>query len=230
MAKSVDQQNSFKNARKDYRKYGMTGLDTVLHQVVDKLGLDRRLKEHALCSLWPDIVGSALASRSRAALIDPAANLVVSAQDASVAQELSMLRPKILSKVLEIARSLGVEVRGVRIDMRNYRTVQQPVLLEEENTLPEPSTQDLMKVELRPEDKHKLAEMKKDFESDAKEGQNVGYHESLLKIYEKQLKLERWRIEHGYPECSLCRTHVRKLRSSSQSGQQLCHICILNQG
>lgn len=229
MSKFAGQPGRYKNAQKDYRKYGMIGLDTVLHQVVDKLGLDRRLKEHALCSLWPNIVGSALAGRSHASLIDSAANLIVTAQDASVAQELSMLKPKILSKVLEMARSLGLEIKGVRIDLRNYRAVQQPSLQEEED-LAEPSAEELLQVELLPEDEYKLAEMKKEFALELAEGTRAAYHDNLLKIYEKQLKLERWRIQHGYPQCSACRTHVRKLRSTAPSSQPLCHICILSQG
>ena len=95
-------------------------MSNLMNKLVVKLGLDQRLKEHALMYLWPSVVGETFATNSRCLFIDNERKLVVSVKDASVGQELSLLRREILRKMQIAAHNLGVKIEGIRFDMKHF--------------------------------------------------------------------------------------------------------------
>ncbi len=82
----------------------MTSVNQVLNKVVGKLGLDRRLKEHALMSLWPSVAGEMFATCSRPLFLDHEGNIVIAVKDASVGQELSLLKVDLAKKMRAMPR------------------------------------------------------------------------------------------------------------------------------
>lgn len=101
-------------------KRALDSIDSVLTKLVGSLGLDKRLKEHALLSLWPLMIGEVFADKSRPLFLDYEGNLVIAVKDASVAQELSLLKPAIISKMRMAAQSMGLKVNGMRFDLKHY--------------------------------------------------------------------------------------------------------------
>ena len=101
-------------------KRSLDSIDNVLTKLVGSLGLDKRLKEHALLSLWPLMIGEVFADKSRPLFLDYEGNLVIAVKDASVAQELSLLKPAIVSKMRMAAQSMGLKVNGMRFDLKHY--------------------------------------------------------------------------------------------------------------
>jgi len=65
----------------------LSAVNNVLNQVMSKLGLDKRLREHTFLTLWPTFVNGAIADRSRPLFIDSDRNLVVSVADSATGQE-----------------------------------------------------------------------------------------------------------------------------------------------
>ena len=95
---------------------GIRKLDRVLTEVLPRSALAPGLREQDALSAWPDIVGPAIAGHSTAIAL--AQGVLLIAVDSSVwAQELSMLRPKILAAFDE---RLGPgHVRNLRFQSRH---------------------------------------------------------------------------------------------------------------
>jgi Dna[CI] antecedent, DciA len=112
------QDNSSRPIKRGRRS--LDSIDTVLSKFANSLGLDKRLKEHALLSLWPLMIGEVFADKSRPLFLDYEGNLVIAVKDASVAQELSLLKPAIISKMRMAAQSMNLKVTGMRFDLKHY--------------------------------------------------------------------------------------------------------------
>src|SRR5262249_4009977 len=142
----------------------LVSVDQVLNQVVAKLGLDRRLKEHAFMGLWPLVVGDQFAAKSRPIFIDSSLNLVVTVKDASVAQELSLMRSELLRKLKSAARGVGVSVSGLRFDLKQFHSSshldEQTPSTQAQPKRPGPTQEDLEAVLLTDEDVAQLDELK----------------------------------------------------------------------
>ena len=189
------------------KKAGLASVDKLLPDVLSKLGLDRRLKEHALMQIWSSLLPGAILQRSRPLFIDSQRNLVVAVSDASVAQELSLLKGKILRTLIETARSLGVELKGIRIDMKHYHKTAEPQE-PERLVLAQPDDKALNSLVLESQRKHLLLELE---DSLAASHDSVVKKEKVLHAFEMQLRLAQWRKENGYPLCEYCRNPVVRL-------------------
>jgi hypothetical protein len=91
-----------------------------LNDVAGSLNLEARLKEHAIMDIWPAVVGEPMAARTRVRQIDRQRNLVVSVKDAATGQELSLLKPRIMSKLISFADSQGIVLNGLRFDLKHF--------------------------------------------------------------------------------------------------------------
>jgi len=98
----------------------LASIDDVLSKLVSTMGLDRRLKEHALLNLWPIMIGPTFSEKSRPLFIDHEGNLVIAVKDASVAQELSLLKTEIIKKMRIAAHSMGLTINGMRFDLKHF--------------------------------------------------------------------------------------------------------------
>ena len=212
----------------------VSGINTVLNTVVANLGLDRRLREHALMSMWPQIAGEQLANKSRGLFIDCEGNLVVSAADGSVAQELSLMKPQLLKQVARFAASLKVEVRGMRLDLKHYHRPP-------DDALPEAATDylpasrpeddaDLMRIELTNEDALRIRCLQDELESQSQQASgaiSAAIRERIVKVFEQELRIRRWRRQQNYPLCQWCGDPVPRLHTvkTAHDNVRICPAC-----
>ena len=187
-------------------------MSNLMNKLVVKLGLDQRLKEHALMDLWPTIVGDAFAGKSRCLFIDSERKLVVSVQDASVGQELSLLRRDVMRKMQAAAAGLGVKIEGIRFDMKHFyqgASAQAELADAYVTQLSKPTPQDLQSVMLSEEEREQINSMRrgphdpslvKGFELSNK----MHLSERIATIFEHELRLKNWRLANGYPVCGEC--------------------------
>lgn len=158
------QESSERRAKRGKRS--LDSIDSVLSKLVNSLGLDRRLKEHALLSLWPLMIGEVFADKSRPLFIDYEGNLVIAVKDAAVAQELSLLKPAIISKMRMAAQSMNLKVNGMRFDLKHYYGGTPPVTdgdrfqAHKQPRRSEPTPQELSEITLSESDLQELAALK----------------------------------------------------------------------
>jgi hypothetical protein len=209
-------------------------LGSVLSGVMSGLALDRRLKEHTLINLWPTFVSSAIAQRSRPIFIDSSRLLVIAVADASCGQELSLSKTQVLAKLIPTGRALGVEIAGLRLDLKHYHRK------EEENfssaqpgrdRLPEPKEADLAQIILPQEDLDELRQLAEELKSGNGDPDLAA---RMLKLFEGELKLRQWQFLNGYPVCDACgnparKLHAKRLHSLNQTDEEpaarLCQVC-----
>ncbi len=217
--KKPNQSNWQKNRPKRPRA-SMQLVDKILPSVMTGLGLDRRMKEHALMQVWPSFLPVALSEKSRPLFMDNQQNLVISASNAAVAQEISLMKNKLLQSLKMTARSLGVELNGLRVEMKNYHQPLEPELAEAA-PLPQASEEDLDLVELNANDKQLIVDLSKQLAENSEF--ESGLKMKALKAYERQLRLAQWRRVMGFPVCPLCSNPVPRLYELDM--HKLCFSC-----
>jgi hypothetical protein len=197
----------------------MADVSTVLNRVMSKLGLDKRLREHTFLSLWPTFVPSAIADRSRPLFIDNERNLVISVADAATGQELSMMKSRVLSKVAPAARSLGIEIKGIRPDLKHYHSSSMMAAhpLASDDRLPAPTEEELDAITLNESELQELSNLTEELR-----GAQTGNR--MVKLYERELRIRRWRLAHKYPTCTECGNPVERLHKS-RTGADVCIAC-----
>lgn len=205
----------------------LSAVNSVLNRVMSKLGLDKRLREHTFMTLWPTFVSGAIGDRSRALFIDAERNLVVSVADASTGQELSMCKPRVLAKLAPAARSLGIEINGIRLDLKHYHSTQTMVThpLASDDRLPLPTEDDLSTVKLNDAE---AAEISKLAEELLKQNNSPVTRERMVKLFEREFRIRRFRLEHNYPQCETCTNPVERLHRKPFAGADKTHamVCI----
>ena len=186
-------------------------LDNVLSKVVSKMGLDRKLKEHAFMGLWPVIVGDFFAQKSRPLFIDSENVLVVTVKDASVGQELSLMKRDITRKLRQSAQGLGITINGVRFDLKNFhneRMESERLMVNRVIARPEPSDVELKDVVLDEVDLMQLSHLAEEMRTNTDPGVGISAElnlsERMLVLCERELRLKKWRISHDFPKCKDC--------------------------
>lgn len=206
----------------------MDMVNDVLSKVSSALGLDRRLREHTLASMWPTFVSGAVADRSRPLFIDSAKNFVVSVADASTGQELSMMKTKVLAQLIPSARALGIEIKGIRLDMKHFRElVADPSAnFVQHQAAPHPTDDELQAVELFNSDKEEIANLEADLAKG--EPQPAALHSRIVRLFELEMKLRRWRLENGFSPCQKCGVPADRLHRATvnEKSVNLCLACL----
>jgi hypothetical protein len=194
----------------------MTDVSSVLNRVVSKLGLDKRLREHTFLSLWPTFVPSSIADRSRPLFIDAERNLVISVADAATGQELSMMRSRVLAKVSAAARSLGIEISGIRPDLKHYHSNSTCVVhpLSSEERLPAPTEAELAAITLNESEHEEISKLAEELTAG---GGSADTNARMVKLY-----------EHKYPTCAECGNPVERLHKKETRGlpTAVCIACL----
>lgn len=202
-------------------------VNSVLNRVMSKLGLDQRLREHTFLTMWPTFVAGAIAERSRPLFIDAERNLVVSVADAATGQELSMSKPRVLAKLSPIARSLGIEIRGIRLDLKHYHSTTTGVThpLASDERLLAPSEEDLAAVSLDDGDRQEISKLAEELVSRTEDARIRG---RMVRLFERELRIRSWRLANGYPLCQHCANPVEHLHKKSTPGsdQTAALVCI----
>lgn len=205
----------------------LTELNNVLTRVVSKLGLDQRLREHTFLSLWPTFVSGPIADRSRPIFIDAERNLVISVADAATGQELSMAKARVMSKVGPAAKSLGIEIRGIRLDLKHYHstTTLSSHPLASDDRLPAPTEEELASATISAPDQSELSKLAAELEA---QHVDEDTRTRMLKLFERECRVRSWRIEHGYPRCQRCDNPVERLHKlrNRLSESEFAMVCI----
>jgi hypothetical protein len=185
------------------RSKQLNKLDSVLNRVMSGLGLDKRLKEHTLIDLWPVLAGEPWCRKSRALFVDQEHNLVISVADASTGQELSLLKPQLIKQINTAAKSLGIAIKGIRLDLKHFHSKPIPELdlVGDAARLPQPEEDELEAIELTSDEIAQVAALREE----------LAIHEDspvscvrVAALLEKELKLRKWRLSNGYPLCTAC--------------------------
>lgn len=173
-------------------------------------------------NLWPLLVGEPWCSRSRPVFIDAEARLVVAVSDAVTAQELSLLKPEIYRKLKAAGRSIGVDLSGLRFDLKRYHGghSEDGALAAAARHLPEATADELAAIALPEADLAQLAKLSADLSGLREESELVS-SERVVTLFERELRLRHWMKANGYPICSRCRSPVRSLRDPDR----LCVPC-----
>ncbi len=175
------------------KRRSMSSVNKVLSSVVSSLNLDKRLKEHTLMSLWLTIIGEPFASKSRPLFIDHEGSMVIAVSEAAVGQELSLMRTQLVKRLRIAGNGLGVEIRGIRFDMKHFHRKEETVIAQEsagagrqrriENT---PGPQELASVTLTEEEFADIQALKTRLT--AADGDNPQMHDRIVALYEKGTK------------------------------------------
>jgi len=189
--------------RKAHAKFANVG--TVLNRVVATLGLDRRLREHALIKLWPSLVGDVFAEKSYPLFLDIEGNVVVATSDAATAQELSLKRRELLQKLKAVGKGLDLSIRGIRFDLKHFSSKraaegqEMPAGYSPFQQLPEATAIELDQVVISDLQRQSLNGLEKSINENSFE-----FSERIKNIVEKQIRLENWRREKNFPTCKEC--------------------------
>lgn len=222
LPENADRSNKPADSKKSAPGRGKAGsfatVNQVLNRVMSGLDLDKRLREHTLMSLWPSLIGEPFASRSRPLYIDADCNFVLSVADASVGQELSLMKSQVLGQLTKTGRAVGVEIMGLRLDLKHYHAPSEIVWLGSDMPpLPAPpSAADLEALLLPPAD---IAELEKlhtqlfgqagDTDSSSNGADQLKLR--IVKVFERELRLRRWQLNSGYPVCARCKNPTARL-------------------
>ena len=156
---------------------------------------------------------------------------MVAIKNACVGQELSLIKRDLTKKLKRTAASLGVEVKGIRFSLKHYLENHDEILATSFNAnvcaLRNPSKSDLENLELTESDMSALKQLAS-LLSEQPSGETTHlatdyqWNSRILATYQKQLRLNRWRITHNYPRCKKCNEAVDQLHGS----QQICAECL----
>ncbi len=218
----------------------MTSASTILSKVISKFGLEQRMKEHAFMSLWPDIVDEPFRKVSRPLFIDNEGNLVVSARDASVAQELSFQRGPMLKKLAPFARGVGLKIVGIRFDLKHFRegedfdyldkALQSHKREEARAASFVASDSELAELELSEANQQELKELKESLQAGERGSDyESGISDRMFKMYERELRLRLWREQKGLQACAQCGFVDTRLYGAFAMCR-LCHVWSLING
>ncbi len=188
-----------------------------------KLELDRRLKEHAFMGLWPTVVSEPIAQKSRPLFIDAESNLLIAVKDASVGQELSLLKSEILQRLRPLARGLGVDVKGLRFDLKHFHQKDlnevEAISRQADQTPPPPSKAELESIALHSDQLSEIAKLRSSLEENASADMHLC--ERIVSMYEQELRLKQWRQASGFPQCPGC----GEASPSLHGADALCRDC-----
>ncbi len=204
----------------------MSSVNKVLNQLVSSLNLDRRLKEHTLLGLWPTIVGEPFAMKSRPLFIDHEGNIVISVSEAAVGQELSLMRSQLVKKMRIAGNGLGVEIRGIRFDMKHFYKKEEIVenrkaveATNQQRLANTPGPEELASIMLTPEEEADIKALKTRLT--AADGDHEKVHDRIVALYEKELRARKWMEANVSTQCQTCKQPTPMLYGS----QGLCSMC-----
>lgn len=204
----------------------MSSVNKVLNQLVSSLNLDRRLKEHTLLGLWPTIVGEPFSTKSRPLFIDHEGNIVISVSEAAVGQELSLMRSQLVKKMRVAGNGLGVEIRGIRFDMKHFYKKEEIVenrkaveATNQQRLANTPGPEELASIILTPEEEADIKALKTRLT--AADGDHEKVHDRIVALYEKELRARKWMEANVSTQCQTCKQPTPMLYGS----QGLCSMC-----
>lgn len=201
-------------------------MNSVLGNVVNKLGLDKGLKQQEFAKLWPKIVGPKFQNSSKAAYIysrNGIDTLMVAVSSSMVAQELSFFKEDILKKIKKVSQDF--EIKDIFFNPKLWEEIKQ-----ENNTVKkEENNPKFYKIEKSFSEKEikniKLSDEIIQSVKNSLEEQNFYSEELKEKMFNtiiKDLKIREWQKNNGFPICSKCGIPVNYYSPESEN---FCPIC-----
>lgn len=175
----------------------------ILDRVIASLGLSQKLKEMTLMNLWPVVAGPPFDTRSKPLFLDNEGNLVIAVENAAIAQELSLAKLKIVKPLRQTARSLGIHLNNLRIDLKHFHNYEPDIEFSSGRPgapLPRPTESEIEATTLTPADIREVEELKEKLAA----SEQTAYPERVIKLFERELKLRNWRQAKGLPQCQVC--------------------------
>jgi len=219
-----------KNLR--FTKSKFTAIDAILSNVMDELGLDRRIQEKSLLSLWSSLLEPVYATRSMPLYIDNQGILIVAVENGSTAQELSFLKAKLLSQLQTIGAGLGISIKGIRFDLKQFAQIadKKNTIEQTNNQLankPTPSDEELAAFKLDDNETEEIARLKEQLHKTLGEtSENSFSNQMLVRIInsvEKRKRFKKWCIQQNMPVCKQCGEPL--LAPHQQLNTMLCPLC-----
>jgi hypothetical protein len=211
-----------------FKKNKFTNINNILPKVVEKLGLDKRLNEQALFYLWPSILDEVYASRSIPLYIDSQNILLIAVEDSSTAQELSLIKPKLIKKLKEIAKQLDLKIEGIRFDLKQFHQARKQRLdIFESGAIAKAVVEDteLKAFNLTQAESDEIEHFKVEI-GRAIDGEPPtmaymkSFPERVVNLIEKQIRLKKWHKSQNLPFCKQCDEPL------FQMGVLLCPYCL----
>jgi predicted nucleic acid-binding Zn ribbon protein len=173
------------------RKSNLSGLSSVLSDVMSHYHLDKRAKQEIAASHWAEVVGERNAAASRPEVIRDGI-LFVSCKSSAWAQELTFLKARIIQEMNKLA---GAEViTDIRFAGKGLRKAVEASGAEEADIA---SPKEIQAVELT---ESELAKISRAVES-IKDPETA---QRMRAAMESGRKLEKWRLAHGWHKCEKC--------------------------
>jgi hypothetical protein len=228
---------NLRTVRKQAAKSKFAGINTILPGVVVDLGLDRRMQEQALFSLWPSLLDRIYATRSMPLFIDSKGILVVAVENGSTAQELSFLKAKLLDQLQPICVGLGLTIKGMRFDLKRFsqslnreetaKTAKNEFADKSWPTDDELAAFNLNETEIEEITslKQKLQKMLAQLHLEQRSDNSANQiPERITYLVEKKLRFKKWCVQQNVPVCKQCAEPLPQF--CQQSNIRLCPYCI----
>jgi len=216
-----------------FKKSKFTNIGNILPTVLEKLGLDRRLNETALFSLWTSLVDEIYVNRSIPLYIDASNILLVAVEDSSTAQEMSFFKPKLLEKLKRVAPQLGLRIDGLRFDLKQFYAAKQERIdsaanknISKDKIGLSIKERELEAIILTEEEVNEISNLKAALHGIAShpEQSNIEpaglFTKRIVDLVERRLRLNKWHKSKNLPFCKQCGEPV------FESAAILCHYCI----
>lgn len=210
------------NNNKDFNN-----IDSVLNKVMVNLGLDKGLKQQEFAKLWPKVVGPKFQNSSKVVYIQSRQGediLTVAVSSPAVAQELSFFKEDIIKKIKVVAKDFNYNIKEILFNSKVWQELKQETKqkTEEENKNfykieKNFSEEDLKKIELPDEVVQSIKDSLKEQKFYSEE-----MKEKMFNTIIKDLKIQEWRKNNGFPVCSKCGIAINYY---SPEGENLCPAC-----
>lgn len=211
--------------RKPFDPLKVDGLNDVLKNVVKGLGIERRIKENTVLDLWPQIVGVKFQSKTRAVSFRQGRNgkiLVVAVESSPFLQEIFLYKNEILKKLDNYTSPLGFKVVDIAFDTKLWNSIDYNNI---EITQEEPFTLNLKQYTEEDLEKIELPQSVINPVKASVDGLSFASDElkkTMINTTLRNLKIQIWRKENGYPCCEVCGIPVRYVKENEAI---LCPAC-----
>ena len=107
---------------KKIRYSNFESINDVINQIGFKYDKPLEDKKEAFFNSWEELVGKKLAMVSRPIELDSKNILLISCKNSFIANELFLSKKNLLSLLEEKAAEIGLEIKDIRFDYKNWKT------------------------------------------------------------------------------------------------------------
>lgn len=188
------------------KRTGMGQMGGVMQALLDSMEAGNRVRESLALAYWSRVVGPIVAAASHAEEVRDGI-LFVRTKGSVWSQEISLMKHQILP---QLNRLCGKPViKDIRFRAGGLKPHSSP------DETAHPTADELAAVQLSPED---TTAMEADCQAVA-QLPDADVRQTTLRILERQYRLRRWRLDHGWKPCTVCGA----LHAGSEP---VCTVCV----